>query len=123
MECSVFNAFVQVGDFIVVAKPDGVSVVGKLIDVLNLNDICIDKIDVERANYFFLDNGEDDNKKICGLLQIWKPVESRTIGYTALSATDRYKLKGINELVETRNAMWFGDYTMTNLAFFSNQKK
>ena len=117
MECSVFNAFVQVGDFIVVAKPDGVSVVGKLIDVSNLNDICIDEIDVEHANYFFLDNSEDDNKKICGLLQIWKPVESRTIGYTALSAIDRYKLKGINELVETRNAMWFGDYTMTNLAF------
>ena len=117
MECSIFNAFVQVGDFIIVAKPDGVSVVGKLIDVSNLNNICIDKIDVEGANYFFLDNGEDDNKKICGLLEIWKPVESRTIGYTALSAIDRYKLKGINELVETRNAMWFGDYTMTNLAF------
>ena len=52
MECSVFNVFVQVGDFIVVAKPDGVSVVGKLIDLSNLNDICIDEIDVEGGNLF-----------------------------------------------------------------------
>ena len=44
-------------------------------------------------------------------------MESRTIGYTALSSIDRYKLKGINELVETWNVMLFGDYTMTNLAF------
>ena len=44
-------------------------------------------------------------------------MESRAISFSALSAIVRYKLKGINELVETRNAMWFGDYTMTNLAF------
>ena len=44
-------------------------------------------------------------------------MKSRTISYTALSSIDRYKLKGLNELVETQNAMWFGDYSMTNLAF------
>ena len=63
MECSVFNAYVQVGDFVIVAKNNGSSVVGKLIDVSNLKNICIDEIDIEGANNFFLDNGEDDNKK------------------------------------------------------------
>ena len=63
MECSVFNVYVHVGDFVIVAKPNSSSVVGNLIDVSNLNNICIDKIDIEGANYFFCDNGEDDNKK------------------------------------------------------------
>ena len=63
MECSVFNAYVQVDDFVIVAKPNGSSGVGKIINVSNLNNICIDEIDIEGANYFFLDNGEDDNNK------------------------------------------------------------
>ena len=63
MECSVFNAYVRVGDFLIVTKPNGSRVVGKLTDVSNLNDICFDEIDIGGANYFFLDNCEDDNKK------------------------------------------------------------
>ena len=63
MECYVLNSYVQIGDFLVVATPTGSAVVGKLIDVSRLNDICVSKIDVEGENYLFLDNGQDENKK------------------------------------------------------------
>ena len=63
MECYVLNSYVQIGDFLVVATPTGSAVVGKLIDVSRLNDICVSEIDVEGENYLFLDNGQDENKK------------------------------------------------------------
>ena len=58
------------------------------------------KISIENNNYFFLDNGSEE-RKICGLLQIWKPVESRRAGFVHLNAEDNYKLKGIPELAES----------------------
>ena len=101
----------------IVSKPNDTDVVGKLIDVSVLNDVCIDEIDMDDENYFFLDKGEDDSHKFCGLLQLWKPVDPSKIGYAPLSAVDKYKLKGISKLVESQSAMWFGSFKVTNLSF------
>ena len=87
-----------------------------MIDVSDLDNICVDEISFEDENYFFLDNGSEE-RKICGLLQIWNPVESRRAGYFHLSAEDNSKLKGIPELEKSNRGMWFDEFNVSNLAF------
>ena len=87
MECYVLNSYVQIGDFLVVSTPTDSTVVGELINVSKLNDICVSEIDVEGEHYLFLDNGQDENKKICDLLQIWKPAEINRTGYTGFGVS------------------------------------
>lgn len=53
MRCNIVDLYVQVGDFLVVLKPIGPDVVGKFIDVSNLNGICIDEINIDDANSVF----------------------------------------------------------------------
>ena len=114
--CDMLDAYVQIGDFLTISQPTGDDIVGRLIDVSDLDKICVDEVSLEDENYFFLDNGSEE-KKACGLLQIWKPAESEKCGFTPLSASDTYKLKGIGELVETRKGLWFGSFNVSNLAF------
>ena len=100
MQCDLLDSHVEVGDLFIVSKTNKTEVVGKLIDVSISNDVCVDEIDMDGENYFFLDNSKDDSRKFCGLLQFWKPVDPSKIGYDPLSAVDKYKLKGISKLVE-----------------------
>ena len=55
MYCEMLDAYVQVGDFVTVSQPTGTNVVGRLIDVSGLDDVCVNKLSVENKNYFFLD--------------------------------------------------------------------
>ena len=87
MRCDTLDVYVQVGDFIIVSQPTGPNLMGRLIDVSPLSDICVSELSLEDKNYFFLDNGADDEKN-CGLLQLFKPVESVRDGYERLSATE-----------------------------------
>ena len=65
---------------------------GRLIDVKELDDICVDEVSLEDENYFFLDNGSDD-KKVCGLLEIWSKANSSYPGFVRINLQDEYKLK------------------------------
>ena len=56
MFCEMLNAFVQIGDFLIVSQPTGEDVIGKLIDISKLEDICVDEVSLEDKNYFLLDN-------------------------------------------------------------------
>ena len=94
MHWEILDAYVVVGDFLVISQITGRDIIGRLIDVSYLDNVCMDKISFEDKNYLFLDNGSEE-RKICGLLQIWKPVESRRAGFVHLSTDDNYKLKGI----------------------------
>ena len=74
MHSVVLDAYVSVGDFIMVERPTGDRMVGKLIDVSKLGDININKLSsLADEDYFFLDNGSGIKK--CGLIQIWKKPE------------------------------------------------
>ena len=116
MYCKVFETYVKVGNFLIVSQPMGSDIVGWLIDVKDLDDICVDEVSLEDGNYFFLDNSAD-RKKECGLIEIWKEVDSSQRGFEQLNLQDAYKLKGIQELVQLRKAMWFGQFNASNLAF------
>ena len=62
MHCNILDAYVEVGDFLVISQPTGGDVIGRLIDVSDLDDICVDTISFEDKNYFFLDNGSEERK-------------------------------------------------------------
>ena len=110
----VLDAYVQVGDFVIVEHTNG-TVVGRLIETSKLDNVCIDELSLDDDDYFYLDNGTKN--KMCGLIQIWKKPESGSMGYVPLVAQDRYKLNSVTELVETNNAMWLGSNNIVNLAF------
>ena len=115
MHSVVLDAYVSVGDFIMVERPTGDRMVGKNIDVSKIDDININKLSLADEDYFFLDNSSGLKK--CGLIQIWKKQESETPRYTQLTAEDRYKLRGLSKLLQTHNAMWFGTFNIVDLAF------
>ena len=116
MCCKVFETYVEVGDFLIVSQPTGSDIVGWLIDVKDLDDICVDEVSLEDEIFFFLDNGAD-GKKERGLIEIWKEVDSSQRGFERLNLQDAYKLKGIQELLKLRKAMWFGQFNASNLGF------
>ena len=64
MFCEILNAFVQIGDFLIVSQPTREDVIGKLIDISKLEDICVDEVSLEDENYFFLDNGSEEKRYV-----------------------------------------------------------
>ena len=98
------------------SQPTGPDIVGRLIDIQDLDDICVDKKSLEDENYFFPDNGAD-NKKVCRLLEIWSKTNSSYPGFVCVNLQDEYKLKGVQELVQLQKEMWFGAFNISNLAF------
>ena len=53
MRCDFLDSYVTVGDVIVVARPRGPNVVGRLIDVSLLDKINVDEISLDDEDYFF----------------------------------------------------------------------
>ena len=52
MHCNILDAYVEVGDFLVISQPTNGDVIGRLIDVSDLEDICEDKISSEDKKLF-----------------------------------------------------------------------
>ena len=117
MYSEILDAHIMVGDFVQVCLPAGNDVIGRLINISGLDDIPVTEIGTGNANYFFLDNGTE---KICGLLHILKPIDTLIPGYERLSQTEQYRLRGINELVKSWTVMWFGSFSLENIAFLFN---
>ena len=105
----------MVGDFVVVCLPEGEHILGRLIDVSLLEDVPVPEVGTKDVDYFFLDNGME--KKICGLIHIWKKVDTRAHGYERLTQQQSYLLSGVEEVVESWTAMWFGYFSLENIAY------
>ena len=94
MFCEILDVYVEIGDFLIISQPTGGDIIGMLIDASDLDDICVDELSLEDESYLFHNNCSEE-RKIYGLLQIWKHVELRRVGFVHLSTTDNNKLKGI----------------------------
>ena len=52
MQCDLLDSHVEVGDVLIISKPNSTDVVGKLIDVSVLNDVCVDEIEIGDGIFF-----------------------------------------------------------------------
>lgn len=115
MYSELLDSYVMVGDFISVCLPEGEKVIGRLIDVSLLDNIPISEVGTRDSDYFFLDNGTE--KKVCGLIHIWKRVNNNNPGYERPAQSVAYTLSGVKEMVESWSAMWFGSFSLENIVF------
>ena len=111
----ILDAHIMVGDFISVCLPEGEHVIGRLIDVSLLENVPVAEVGSGLSDNYFLDNGME--KKVCGLIHIWKKVDTNAPGYERLSQADSYALSGVGEVVESWSAMWFGSLSLDNIVF------
>ena len=113
--CELLESHIMVGDFISISLPEGQHVIGRLINVCLLEDIPIAEVGTRDIDYFLLDNRME--KKMCRLLHIWRNFCVDTPGYERLSQVELYSLRGVQEVVESWIAMWFGIFSVENIVF------
>ena len=101
--------------FISVCFLEGERVIGRLIDLLLLENVPVAEVGSGETDYYFLDNGME--KKLCGLIHIWKKNDTNAPGYKRLSQADSYALSGVGEVVDSWSAMWFGSLGLDNIVF------
>ena len=60
----MLDAYVQIGYFLTILQSTGDDIVGRLIDVSDLDKIYVDEVYLEDKNYFVPDNGSEDKKYV-----------------------------------------------------------
>ena len=83
----------MIGDFISVCLLEGERVIGRLIDILLLENVPVAEVSSEDTDYYILDNAGME-KKVWGLIHIWKKIDTNAHGYKKKSQEDSYALSG-----------------------------